>query len=848
MKRYLLPSAPKFNTNMKNRLSALVAFATILHFAPHQATAQQSCSTIIHVDGASGIDDASCGEENAPCLTIQFGIDRAADDGLSDVRIRSGNYQETIELADGVSLWGGFDAQWAAGGQTIIEGVAGNNGEFYTIHGENLSSTVILSDLQIIAPDATVAGKSSYGLHLNNCPDVTVQRCQLTGGTGADGSNGTDGTDATTPGVNGSNGGNADEFNTACNDDDSGSGGNGGVIAGRPNTAGGSGGRGGYMDSDCGFPPDLGATNGIGGQNAAVTSGSFGIAGSGAGTCNDGNDGQDGQTVHGNGGTGATTAANITGGFWTATTGDDGTLGEDGTGGGGGGGSGGCDDGTDSYGAGGGGGGSGGAAATAVGTGGLSGGNSAAAFLVDSDCRFIDCTITLGTGGNGGTGGASGAGTAGGSGGNGGNGSGDSGPGGDGGNGGDGGDSGAGGGGAGGSTYGIFATNSTVEDSGTTYDAGTAGNSGNGGAANASGTEGTAGDGGTIANTGGNGTISVVTLSPEPDPCVEVTAAVQGTMTYCAGEDIVVDYSAVGSFAGTNVFTVQLSDANGDFANATDIGSVTATGSGSITATIPTGTTGGSGYRIRVNSSATATTGLENSTDITINALPAVEANANNTELCAGETVTLTGSGADTYSWDHGVTDGLAFVPGEDSLYYTVVGINATTGCENIDSVLVQVAAPIDTSVVVNGAELGALAADASYQWIDCNNGNAAIADADGQTFAPEASGSYAVVVTAGACSDTSSCYDVTLVGVRETDTPTLVVYPNPSNGTMRLLSNSNEPMQVTVVNTMGQVMLTAENMTSEQTLDLNHLPNGLYLVRFENDTMRAVRRVLIQR
>ncbi|MEX1190973.1 MAG: PKD domain-containing protein, partial [Brumimicrobium sp.] len=78
---------------------------------------------------------------------------------------------------------------------------------------------------------------------------------------------------------------------------------------------------------------------------------------------------------------------------------------------------------------------------------------------------------------------------------------------------------------------------------------------------------------------------------------------------------------------------------------------------------------------------------------VTVNPLPDVNA-GNDIEVCEGEEVILTASGADSYSWDNGVTDGVSFVP-TTSGTYTVTG--TTLGCENTDELEV---------VVVNNPEV----------------------------------------------------------------------------------------------------------------------------------------------
>ena len=74
---------------------------------------------------------------------------------------------------------------------------------------------------------------------------------------------------------------------------------------------------------------------------------------------------------------------------------------------------------------------------------------------------------------------------------------------------------------------------------------------------------------------------------------------------------------------------------------------------------------------------------------LTIHPLPNVVANATTTTINAGEPVTLTGSGATSYVWDNGVTDGDTVYPLVTTTY-TVVGTDGNT-CENTDNVTITV-------------------------------------------------------------------------------------------------------------------------------------------------------------
>jgi len=93
-----------------------------------------------------------------------------------------------------------------------------------------------------------------------------------------------------------------------------------------------------------------------------------------------------------------------------------------------------------------------------------------------------------------------------------------------------------------------------------------------------------------------------------------------GTVTspHCAGSSISVLYTVYNTFNGGNVFTAQLSNASGSFVSAVNIGSVTSTSSGTISAVIPVNTSIGNAYRIRVISSNPVVIAPDNGSNITI--------------------------------------------------------------------------------------------------------------------------------------------------------------------------------------------------------------------------------------
>lgn len=132
-----------------------------------------------------------------------------------------------------------------------------------------------------------------------------------------------------------------------------------------------------------------------------------------------------------------------------------------------------------------------------------------------------------------------------------------------------------------------------------------------------------------------------------------------------------------GAFLAGNVFTAQLSDASGSFAAPVNIGTTTATGSGSISATIPPTTAAGTAYRIRVVASNPGLSGGDNGSDLVIdqfnNSIAPVAAQT--IEVGSqGTTLTVTASQSGTQEWRYATTSGgpyTPFAPGETGTSYT---------------------------------------------------------------------------------------------------------------------------------------------------------------------------------
>ena len=143
---------------------------------------------------------------------------------------------------------------------------------------------------------------------------------------------------------------------------------------------------------------------------------------------------------------------------------------------------------------------------------------------------------------------------------------------------------------------------------------------------------------------------------------------------------------------------------------------------------------------------------------------------------------------------------------------------------------------------------------NANYQWIDCGNNNAAIANATNQDFTASVAGNYAVIVMNDNCLDTSVCYTVATTGIvnnsKEID---LSVFPNPTNNLITINYKTNEStgnIYLEIKNITGQTIYTSSISPFQgeykKVVDLVEEHPGIYFVQIIADGQIAVKKIVL--
>ncbi len=420
-------------------------------------------------DSSQGIFVAKTGSDSnpgtvaAPFATIGKGIATAVTAKKSLVFVAAGAYAGNLEMAAGVSIYGGYGKQFAVRDikafESVIVGVAPPAGDAITLHCKDIVGAppalpTRVDGATILGAAAQKYGTSSYAVLSAGCDTrFSVQNCKIVAGNGADGLLGAAGVVGASGVAGGAGLGSKDIGHPICGPNDPNPGGAAGALmCGTTNVSGGAGGTAICPDFDEASVPPVcpdfkavqnskpeeygkngqGPSPGKGGipggdayidPNDGVTTSCIKYKAIGCNDCMvalkalyglDGKAGTNGSS--GNSGTGGS-GGQVVGGVWVGGTGYAGGAGGPGSGGGGGGAAGGVEvigclqvDGFSDIGGSGGGGGSGGCGGTG-GQGGGAGGGSFTVFIIaaPSGMPILSANTLLGgKGGNGGTGGTGG--------------------------------------------------------------------------------------------------------------------------------------------------------------------------------------------------------------------------------------------------------------------------------------------------------------------------------------------------------------------------------------------------------------------------------------------------------
>lgn len=153
-------------------------------------------------------------------------------------------------------------------------------------------------------------------------------------------------------------------------------------------------------------------------------------------------------------------------------------------------------------------------------------------------------------------------------------------------------------------------------------------------------------------------------------------------------------------------------------------------------------------------------------------------------------------------------------------------------------------------NVLVNGLELTAQysgSIGATYQWVDCINGNSPINGATSSTYTATQNGLYAVVVNDFGCEMVSGCETINTVGDEIIDMNQFFIFPNPSSDAFQIGNYQSIIEMIKIVDLSGKTVLESVQVDANSKIDVSTLLDGMYLVYLIDSSSIMIEKLIVK-
>ncbi|MCG3167509.1 MAG: hypothetical protein POELPBGB_03301 [Bacteroidia bacterium] len=314
----------------------------------------------------------------------------------------------------------------------------------------------------------------------------------------------------------------------------------------------------------------------------------------------------------------------------------------------------------------------------------------------------------------------------------------------------------------------------------------------------------------------------IVTTLTNPSPAISA----DGPLSFCPGEDVVLNagfgYSAFEWQPGLEHTQTLTVTTPGDY-------SVTVTGSNGCSGTSPVVT-------------------------VEVFPVPNPQIQADGPlQFCDGEDVVLSVLGNyASYLWTSGSTTPTILVTESGQYGVIVMDMN---GCVDSSQVVNPVTVTVwdpQPFIVESGDTLTCTPAFATYQWYE-NDTMVTVPGFNQQILITQSSGNYTVVVTdANGCTGESNIIEHSQTSIHDVTLNAMIdIYPNPTNSvfTFNAQFEGYENLRLELTNTLGQLIIPVEDvkdvMTVKRDYNLNHLPDGMYMLTVRTEKGSVTKRII---
>ncbi|MFM2386613.1 MAG: hypothetical protein RL660_1370 [Bacteroidota bacterium] len=174
----------------------------------------------------------------------------------------------------------------------------------------------------------------------------------------------------------------------------------------------------------------------------------------------------------------------------------------------------------------------------------------------------------------------------------------------------------------------------------------------------------------------------------------------------------------------------------------------------------------------------------------------------------------------------------------QSGTYY--VQLTGSDGCDSVVKLNVQIN-PVTATISLTNNTFTASPSTASYQWLNCET-NSIVPGMSSQTFSPSSGGTYAAIVSQGACIDTSNCLSFSPAAVSQLEPSDLVIVSIVENA-INFYNTSLIAKTFIIYDSHGAIVTKGTIQALEKnSVDTQLFPTGIYFVRTNNSVTKFVK------
>ncbi len=152
----------------------------------------------------------------------------------------------------------------------------------------------------------------------------------------------------------------------------------------------------------------------------------------------------------------------------------------------------------------------------------------------------------------------------------------------------------------------------------------------------------------------------------------------------------------------------------------------------------------------------------------------------------------------------------------------------------------------VDNTITENTSSLTANDTSTSYQWYNCDT-DTMVVGATNQTFSPSTTGSYAVEVTSGVCTERSDCFFFSVLSTETFADEEIKVFPNPVITVLQVENLQSYEIQLDLHNVEGKRIHSLTSSEVYVNMDMSDFNAGVYFLKVSSDQKESTYKIVKQ-